>query len=108
MQPLTMEQKRRKTALTVIEATRHSPALARLVDMADQSSARLKALAPLIPKALQEHILPGPTEGDVWCLLVDSNAVAAKLRQLLPVLEHHLRSQGYGQTSIRLRVRSGK
>jgi hypothetical protein len=103
-----MEQRRRKTALTLLEATQSSPALARLMTMAEQSAARLTALAPLIPKALHERIAPGPTEDDAWCLLVDNNAVAAKLRQLIPAMESHLRSQGFGQQSIRLRVRSGK
>jgi hypothetical protein len=103
-----MEPKRRNTAVTVMEATQSSPMLAQLVAMADQSRERLEALAPLIPKALHNHILPGPTEGNKWSLLVDNNAVAAKLRQIIPALESHLKSRGLGQTSIRLRVRSGK
>jgi ethanolamine ammonia-lyase small subunit len=41
-----------------------------------------------------------------WCLLVSSNAVAAKLRQLLPSLQAHLLQKGLAVTSIRIKVQS--
>jgi hypothetical protein len=37
---------------------------------------------------------------------VDSNAAAAKLRQILPALQSKLSSRGWEVTSIRLRVGS--
>jgi ethanolamine ammonia-lyase small subunit len=43
-------------------------------------------------------------DGATWCLLVSSNAAAAKLRQLLPTLQSHLRSKGWEVNSIRLKV----
>jgi ethanolamine ammonia-lyase small subunit len=39
-------------------------------------------------------------------LLVSSNAVAAKLRQLLPALQAHLNNKGLGVTSIRIKVQN--
>lgn len=99
---------RRNQAVTLLQATQSSPVLAQLAALATESSARLKALEPLIPKSLLNCIRPGPIEGTVWCLLLDNNAIAAKLRQLLPSLESHLRTKGYDVVSIRLRVHARK
>jgi hypothetical protein len=35
---------------------------------------------------------------------VNSNAAAAKLRQMLPALQAHLNSQGYSVEKIRLKI----
>jgi hypothetical protein len=40
----------------------------------------------------------------VWCLILDNNAAAAKIRQLLPALQSHLRVKGWEVNSIRLKV----
>jgi hypothetical protein len=103
-----MAMNRRNQAVTLLQATQSSPVLAHLAELAAQSSARLKVLEPLIPKSLLNCIRPGPIEGAVWCLLLDNNAIAAKLRQLLPALESHLRTKGFGEVSIRLRVAAKK
>ena len=49
-------------------------------------------------------IRSGPIDGETWCLLVDSNAAAAKLRQLAPALLAHLRTKGWAVTNLRLKV----
>lgn len=95
---------RNHRAVTVLQATQESPTLARLTNMAMESSARLKSLESLIPRALRPAIKAGPIDGPVWCLLLDNNAVAAKVRQLLPAMEAHLRSKGWEVNSIRLKV----
>jgi len=95
---------RRHHAVSLQQATQDSPALARLTELARDSSARLKAIEPLIPATLRPAIQAGPIDGPVWCLLVSSNAVAAKIRQFLPALEAHLRTKGWEITSIRLKV----
>lgn len=97
---------RRKHALTLLQATQESPTLARLADLAADSSARLKAVQMLIPPSLRGTVQAGPVEGATWCLLVGSAAAAAKLRQLLPALEAHLRSSGWEVQAIRLKVRA--
>ena len=80
--------------------------MARLSALADESSARLRAIAPLIPLGLRRSIRPGPIEDKVWCLILDNNAVAAKVRQLLPSLVSHLHTKGWEVTSIRLKVQT--
>jgi hypothetical protein len=89
------------------EAAEASPTLARLAQLARESGERLKAVEQLIPPPLRASIRPGPIEGTTWCLLVDSNAAAAKLRQVLPALQRKLISRGTQITAIRLRVGSG-
>jgi hypothetical protein len=99
---------RRSRSITVLQATQDSPALARLADLATESTARLRAIQPLIPAALRSTIHAGPIDGTTWCLLLDNSAVAAKVRQLLPALESHLRSKGCEVTAIRLKVQTSR
>ena len=68
------------------------------------SSERLLAIRSLLPAPLRASVQAGPIEEGCWCLLVGSNAVAAKLRQMLPALQAHLSSKGLGVSSIRLKV----
>ncbi|WP_293660678.1 hypothetical protein [Rhodoferax sp. OV413] len=91
-------------SVTALQAARESPTLARLADLSDESKARLRSIGVLIPKGLQNSIQAGPIEGPVWCLILENNAVAAKLRQLIPAIQAHLRSKGWEVTSIRLKV----
>jgi len=78
--------------------------LARLTEAVRDSSARLKAVEHLIPPSLRTSVQAGPVDGDSWCILVKSNAAAAKLRQVLPSLVKALQSRGWEITSIRLKV----
>jgi hypothetical protein len=78
--------------------------LARLTELSRDSVARLNAVQALIPSALRASIKAGPIDGPVWCLILDNNAAAAKIRQLLPALESHLRVKGWEVNSIRLKV----
>jgi hypothetical protein len=99
---------RRHQSISLQQATQESPTLARLAGLAAESSERLRLLNPLIPAALRSAIQAGPIEGAQWCLLVDNNAVAAKIRQLQPALESHLRSKGFEINSIRLKVQMSR
>ncbi len=90
--------------MTLAQAAERAPTLARLVELAHESRARLHAIAPLVPASLFATLAPGPIEQDSWCLLVNSNAAAAKLRQMLPQLQAHLRSKGWQVNAIRLKV----
>ena len=80
--------------------------LARLTELTRDSVARLNAVQALIPAALQSSVKAGPIEGMVWCLLLDNNAAAAKMRQLLPSLQAHLLTKGWAIESIRLKVQN--
>lgn len=97
---------RRNTPFTLEEAARESPALAKLLNLSRESSERLQAILFLIPTNLRHAITAGPIDGTTWCLIVDGNAAAAKLRQLVPTLQTHLQTTGQEVTSIRLKVKS--
>jgi hypothetical protein len=90
--------------VTVQQAAEDSPTLARLAELARESGERLKAVESLIPAPLRSSVKPGPIEGPAWCLLVEGNAAAAKLRQVLPALQAQLCSRGWEVTSIRIKV----
>ena len=97
---------RRHYAVTLQQASEESPLLARLTALTRDSSDRLKAIEMLIPASLRPAVQAGPIEGDSWCLLVKSNAAAAKIRHLLPALQAHLRSRGWEINAIRLKVQT--
>lgn len=91
-------------AVTFSQAVENSPHLARLAGLVQDSSDRLKAIESLIPQALRPSIQAGPIDEGVWCLLVSSNAAAAKVRQLLPLIRSRLIDKGWKVTSIRLKI----
>ena len=97
---------RRHYAIPLQQASQESPTLARLTALTRDSSARLKAIDGLIPPLLRPAVQAGPIEGGSWCLLVKSNAAAAKLRQLLPAFLAHLRTKGWEVDSVRLKIQS--
>lgn len=97
---------KRQHSVTLLQASQDSPVLARLTDLTRDSVARLGAIQDLIPAALRSSVQAGPIDGAVWCLLINNTATAAKMRQLLPALESHLRSKGWDIDSIRLKVRN--
>jgi len=97
--------KPRRTALTLLEASQSNPALAKLMAIQKDSNDRLQAIKSLIPAALQGSVQCGPLEEGVWCLLLTNNTTAAKLRQLIPAFEAHLRSNQLPVSAIRLKVR---
>ena len=97
---------RQHLPVTLLQAAEAAPTLARLLQLARESAERLRAIEMVIPSPLRAAIRPGPIEGTTWCLLVDSSAAAAKLRQLLPVLQAKLNSDGWQVTAIRLKLGS--
>jgi hypothetical protein len=99
---------RHHRSVTLQQATQDSPTLARLTELSADSSARLAAVTTLIPPLLLSSIKAGPIDGANWCLIVKNNAVAAKLRQLLPALQSHLRTRGWDVNSIRLKVQTSR
>jgi hypothetical protein len=58
----------------------------------------------MIPAVLRPAVTAGPIDGQNWCLIVNSNAAAAKIRQLLPAMQAHLRTKGWQVNAIRLKV----
>ncbi|WP_300559118.1 DciA family protein [Limnohabitans sp. Rim8] len=97
---------RRHQAIPLQQAAQESPALATLMDRVRDSSLRLQTVKSLLPGPLRTSVQAGPLEDGCWCLLVASNAVAAKLRQLVPALQAHLNQQGLGVATIRIKVQN--
>ena len=100
--------KHRQLPVTLLQASQCSPALSRLIDLTRDSVARLKAIESLIPLPLRSAVKAGPIDGQVWCLILENNAVAAKIRQNLPAIEAHLRMKGWDVSSVRLNVQVGR
>ena len=97
-------QKRVGRTVTIQQAAGNSPSLTRLTDLVQESSDRLKAIEFLIPESLRSAVKAGPIDGENWCLLVNGNAAAAKIRQLIPVIQASLLRQSLKVASIRLKV----
>lgn len=86
------------------QAVGNSPVLARLTELVQESNDRFKAIESLLPAALHDAVKAGPIDGESWCLLVSSNAAAAKIRQLIPLIQARLLGKGWKVTSIRLKI----
>ncbi len=93
-------------AVSVQDATRQAPTLARLIERASQSSQLLKSVESVIPEALRTAIQAGPLEAGQWCLIVNNSATAAKLKHLLPTVQAALLAAGAPVSAIRLKVLS--
>lgn len=91
-------------ALSIHQAAGNAPSLARLTELVQESNDRLKAIESLLPAALRPAIKAGPIDGENWCLLVNGNAAAAKVRQLIPLIQDRLLNKGWKVTSIRLKL----
>jgi hypothetical protein len=95
---------RRHQAIPLQQAAQESPTLSLLMGRVRESANRLNAIRSVLPAPLRASVQAGPIEDGCWCLLVNSNAVAAKVRQMLPALQAHLNNQGLSVNSIRLKV----
>lgn len=93
-----------RQTITAHQALQNSPTLNQLTALVRESSQRLEAIQSLIPEALRPAIKAGPIDGESWCLLVNGNAAAAKLRQLTPLIQSRLLGKGWKVTSIRLKI----
>jgi hypothetical protein len=88
-------------------ALESSPALARLGERLRESNARFAAVRDALPEGLRAHVRPGPVDEAGWSLLAANASVAAKLRQLVPVVDAALREKGFQAIATRIRVQSG-
>ena len=90
----------------IAQAMARSEPLSALAQRLLASQARLDALLPLLPAAMQTHVKAGPIDETGWTLLATNNAVSAKLRHMLPALEAHLRNQGWAGPPVRVKLLS--
>lgn len=90
---------------SVEEAIRAAPTLAQLGARIKESTARMDVIRPLLPPALRADVAAGPVDANGWRLLVPNNAVAAKLRQLKPMLREALGAAQLPVADITIKVR---
>lgn len=95
-QPVSLEQ-----------AAQEAPVLGQLMRQIQLSQVYARSIAELVPTALRPFVSYGAVEDGEWCVLVPNSAAAAKVRQLLPLWQAHLRQQGLEVQRIRLRVQGG-
>jgi hypothetical protein len=92
--------------LRIEQALQQSAPLVRLQQLMRDSNARFEAIRSALPSALATHVKPGPVDDTGWSLLAANASVAAKLRQLQPLLEDALRQRGWPVSAIRVKVQS--
>ena len=91
-------------ALPLADALRGSEPLARLAERLQESKRRFECIEALLPPQLAAQALPGPVDPHGWTLLALTPAVAAKLRQLVPLFEAKLTAAGHAALPIRIKV----
>ncbi|MCX7742426.1 MAG: DciA family protein [Tepidimonas sp.] len=91
--------------LTLQQAVRAHPTLAEVAERAWASARLLRRVAEHLPPMLRVQVQAGPLQDDQWWLLAANPSVAAKVRQLAPVLLAAARSAGASQLqAVRVRV----
>ena len=90
----------------VREALGANATLGLLLGRLRESQARLLVVHSVLPPAMRAHVRAGVLDETGWNLLAPNGAVAAKLRQSLPLIEQVLVEQGWQPTSIRVKVQA--
>jgi hypothetical protein len=88
----------------IAEALASHDMLGQLLARCKASEARLLAVKAALPPAMRKHVRAGTLDHEGWNLLTPNGAVAAKLRQSVPLLEQILTEQGWPPVSIRVKV----
>lgn len=88
------------------EALSASATLGDLLARLRESEARLATVRSVLTPAMRPHVRAGVLDETGWNLLAPNGAVAAKLRQLLPMIEQVLMEQGWQPTVIRVKVQA--
>ncbi|MFN3829604.1 MAG: DciA family protein [Tepidimonas ignava] len=90
--------------LTVQQAVRANATLADVAERAWASRRLLQRVAVHLPPGLRDLVQAGPLEEGTWCVLAANPSVAAKVRQLVPVLLAAARNAGAPVQELRVRV----
>lgn len=101
VEPVTPDAQRLGAALAA------SAPLAALLKRQRDSAARLASVQAALPAPLAAHVKAGPLDDLSWTLLAANGAVAAKLRQLEPRLAAALRTAGWPERVLRVRIHPG-
>ena len=95
------------SALPLADALQGSEPLARLAERLKDSKRRFECIEAVLPPPLAGLAKPGPVDAHGWTLLALTPAVAAKLRQLVPLFEARLVDAGHLPLPIRIKVQRG-
>jgi len=95
---------RLKPAVPLADALQGSDVLARLAERVHESRRRFECIEAVLPPPLAAQTRPGPLDRHGWTLLALNPAAAAKLRQLVPVIEAQLAECGYASSQTRIKV----
>ena len=95
---------RRHHPVSLEQAAEEAPVLSQLMQKTRLSQQCAQTIAELVPPPLRSHLAYGQIDQGEWCVLVQSNAPAAKVRQLLPLWLERLQQQGLDVQRIRLRL----
>jgi len=95
------------SALPLADALQASEPLARLAERLKDSKRRFECIEAVLPPLLAGLARPGPVDAHGWTLLALTPAAAAKLRQLVPLLETQLTEAGHLPLPIRIKVQPG-
>jgi hypothetical protein len=86
------------------DALQGSAPLQHLAERVRESKRRFACIQGLLPTPLGADVRPGPVDEDGWTLLAGTSAVAAKLRQLVPLIEAELAQQQFSAVPVRVKV----
>lgn len=90
--------------ISLEQAAEEAPVLSQLMQKTRLSQRCAQSIADLVPVPLRPHLAYGQIEQGEWCVLVQNNAAAAKVRHLLPLWVSRLKQQGFEVQRIRLRL----
>lgn len=93
-------------ALHLRDALARSSPLAALQARLGESNRRFETIRNCLPAPLAAHVRPGPLDEQGWSLIAANPAVAAKLRQLQPLLADALTDSGWPALALRIKVRA--
>ena len=93
-----------RPALPLSDALRASKPLALLAERLRESKRRFDCIAPVLPARWSASAQPGPVDEHGWTVLAANAAVAAKLRQLVPLLAARMDESGFTTLPIRVKV----
>ena len=94
-----------RSAVPLASALHDSETLARLAERLKESRRRFTSIEAVLPPSLATQAKPGPLDEHGWTVLALTAGAAAKLRQLVPVIEARLADQGFARLTTRVRVR---
>lgn len=90
--------------ISLEQAAEEAPVLSQLMQKTRLSQQCAQSIADLVPAPLRPSLAYGSVEEGEWCVLVQNNAAASKVRHLLPLWVSRLQQQGLGVRRIRLRL----